>query len=1692
MKYYFLIIVLFVSIVASGQRSFVSVSPYPVNVYQPDGSKLTIYGVGDEFNHFSVTEDGFTVLKNKNGFYEFALLNKTGKLDYSGYRARNVVERNDAEKQFLQSIPKYLLEENISIDPKFSTTEDTPQKVFPSTGTRKVLLLLIKYPDLDSSYPQTEFDDFMNESNYNGTGSFRDYYLQASDGDLTLNVDVFGWYVSKEDYLYYGDDSGEDRARELVAEAVDSAEAAGVDFSIYDNDNDGEVDNLMVVHSGPGAEEGSQTEYIWSHSWNLFNLARTYDGVLIDDYVIQPETRTWGMVGIGVFCHEFGHALGLPDLYDTEPRPEDSEGLGNWCLMAGGAWMNDEKTPVMLSAWTREELGWINPTVISAEGDYSLSPTGSSTDCYKMLTPNSNEYFLLENRYKTGFDSYLPGSGLAIFHVNTSKLDNDDENNKLSDLEEADGLNDLDGTGNRGDAGDVFPGSTNNTSFNDFTNPNSQTYDIKLTGVDIKDIELDESIIRFSLGAGIEFGKDLTFNATSNAINIVSSTVDVDMQVKNEGTESAGAFNVAFYLSTDQTVTAADYLIGTKSVLSLSAGAAIDLNLLKDVLELDPAIPTGNYYVGYIIDFENDVVEIDEENNDFVFTSETMNHVALSNLSFNLSQNNFEINGFNVSVDLLAENLTSATSEPCKIGFFISTNYPVNTGDFFIGEINLESLAPDETAFKSFAANVIDEIPDLPEGNYYVGFIIDYEDVVEELDETDNDFTYLVEQVDNYFISNLTFNALQNNLEINGFDVSIDLQVENTGDLTTEECKVGYFISQIFPVTTNDFYIGETILESISPNSELNKSFSVNVIEEIPDLPEGNYYVGYVIDYNNVIEESDEVDNDFTFDSELLDNYFIANLSFNASENNLEIDEFDVSVDLQVKNSGDLYSGNFKIGFFISQQKTVTTADYFIGELDLESLDPSESKNKNFSKNIASVLSSLPEGNYYIGYIIDYNDIVNEEFENDNGFTFTSPYLSVASNLTFTPSQNNLEISTTEINLSLQVINNGEAKSGSNKVGYYLSEDEVISTSDFLFDFGYVNAINVGDFENESKSIDITSLEGKITRGYYYVGYIIDFQNALEELSETDNHHVFSDEVFKYRPPNITVFDEIICDGESVLFRNEVYNTQGVYEFVFEGQSECDSVIIFNLTVNPVSNTVLDETICLGDSFLVGETSYKTTGIYTHIFTNQFGCDSTVTLNLEVIEPIEITLNESVCFGDSFEVADNNYSEDGTFIHTLSNQFGCDSTIILNLKVNPHSDTLLTKTICQGDSIVVGNSVFKESGVYTEMLTNKFGCDSLVTIDLWVNPVQKTIISDVICEGDSVTIDQFVYRQTGNFVNVFSNQFGCDSIVALDLTVNPVHDTLLEVVLCEGDSIKVGNSVYNETGVFVENLSNKFACDSIVTLVLTVNPVHETLLEKIICYGDSVVVGNSVYKISGSFSDVLSNEFGCDSTVYLNLTVNPVNEVDVYENICEGTFYSIGGTQYENSGTYEHHFSNQFGCDSMVMLYLNVVPLPIVNLGDDFVMFSSETIILDAGIFNSYLWNTGETEQTISINSSNGLGSKTYSLTASDEFLCSGSDEIEITIYEDSDPSVDKEPLLKIFPNPSNGNVNLLIEQVSGKYNIYVFNENGGLVYQNEFTSSGNKFVKSLNLSLLRSGFYTIQLSSTNKNMVERLIISRY
>jgi M6 family metalloprotease-like protein len=382
-----------------------------------------------------------------------------------------------------------------------------------TVDTMRTLVLLVDFSDWPASGQGTygtarDFDSILfssrdTDSIVNVTGSMTDYYLETSYGHLLIEGDIVGWLRMPRTYAWYeGGDDGLTRGRFLAYDAAIAAEAAGVDFSRYDHDGDGRCDGLIVIHAGAGAEAGGYG--IWSHKWTV-SPSITLDGVVISAYTMNPEEdgSTGRLSSIGVFCHEFGHFLGLPDLYDIDGIPASSQGLGRWSLMASGNYNGNSRTPAHLDAWSKAALGFVTPIAVTENIYQAAFPEVEHNPVvYKLQNDRCgpNECFLLENRQLTGFDARLPAPGLLIYHVDLSApTENRDNLRYFVALEQADGRNDLAfGTGNRGDGGDPWHAGIGN-DFYSYSNPSSLTNDGLRTNIAVGEISMVDSVMYANL-----------------------------------------------------------------------------------------------------------------------------------------------------------------------------------------------------------------------------------------------------------------------------------------------------------------------------------------------------------------------------------------------------------------------------------------------------------------------------------------------------------------------------------------------------------------------------------------------------------------------------------------------------------------------------------------------------------------------------------------------------------------------------------------------------------------------------------------------------------------------------------------------------------------------------------------------------------------------------------------------------------------------------------------------------------------------------------------------------------------------------------------------------------------------------------------------------------------------------------------
>lgn len=517
MKRYFIAKIISIVILISGSVSF-SYSepayPFPIKVVQPDGSVITIQMHGDEYANWATCGNRL-VDKGKDGYYYFADFNATGGKILSNTRVSPNVMAMPATTTvtpptsvFMQA--KIKREKAARID----------QRAI-SQGNRKYLVILVQFSDksFQSTNANNDFTNQLNQDGYNansGTGSAWNYYYENSRGLFNPRFDVVGPVTVSRTAAYYGenDDYGNDaHPEEMVEEAVKLVNS-NVDFSQYDQDGDGRVDNVFIYYCGYAESQGGGSNTIWPHASGIGGNV-VLDGVRVSRYACSSEFRGSSgglMSGIGTFCHEFGHVIGLPDFYDTDYNDNGKgRGLGAYSLMSNGNYNNNGNTPPYFTCMERYLLDWMSfPSEMTTSGNYSLE-TVSRNQAYYTPTAKTGEFFLYEFREKSGWDTYLPASGLVIYHVDQS--DNDVHGNPAHYLWNYSNMINAYGDHQCMDLVEsvypessvtsgtmsTFPGSTGKRSFTYNTSPAAVGWSGISTGYDLTNITDNISNVSFTL-----------------------------------------------------------------------------------------------------------------------------------------------------------------------------------------------------------------------------------------------------------------------------------------------------------------------------------------------------------------------------------------------------------------------------------------------------------------------------------------------------------------------------------------------------------------------------------------------------------------------------------------------------------------------------------------------------------------------------------------------------------------------------------------------------------------------------------------------------------------------------------------------------------------------------------------------------------------------------------------------------------------------------------------------------------------------------------------------------------------------------------------------------------------------------------------------------------------------------------------
>ncbi len=587
------IFLIWLAVIMSSFESFgVPAAPGNFEFSQPDGSKFKASLHGDEFYHRMETTDGYSVSFNKGSeCYEYLNLDASGRFIGTGLKAgiddpakhgipRNLKEKASVIKEKLSArkalrakTPFRFPQSSQAVQSSQSAPADQTQKSI--SGAVTPLVILANFSDTSTTFTSAVINSLFNTPGYNlngADGSVKDYYNETSYNQLNVTATVSAWVTLPHTKAYYGanDAWGEDlRPQEMVLDAIKELEKTGFNFTPFDADHNGNLDfPLDVIHQGGGEEAGAGANTIWSHAWSLASPYTTADGVTIYDYHTEPEKNGSDLTTIGVICHEMGHAVcNLPDLYDTD---DSSEGIGSWCLMAAGSWNGiDGNRPAHMSAWAKLQCGWVTPQTLAAnQSGVSVLKGNSNQSIFKitngMLLPN--EYLLIENRQKNGFDDGLPAAGLLVWHVDDSIATNRNETHYKVALLQADGNKNLENADNRGDGGDPYPGTSNKRTISSATNPNTNSYTNGATSTVISSISDSASTMTFNL--------ELTPGGDSSQIATDVTSVSV-----SEGSTATFRVKLTSLPSTSKTVSVARF--SGDSNITVTSGSSLTFTTLN-------------------------------------------------------------------------------------------------------------------------------------------------------------------------------------------------------------------------------------------------------------------------------------------------------------------------------------------------------------------------------------------------------------------------------------------------------------------------------------------------------------------------------------------------------------------------------------------------------------------------------------------------------------------------------------------------------------------------------------------------------------------------------------------------------------------------------------------------------------------------------------------------------------------------------------------------------------------------------------------------------------------------------------------------------------------------------------------------------------------------------------------------------
>lgn len=477
-------------------------------VVQSDGTTLEVCLTGDERLHYLITRDGVPVVQTADGSYCYARVSGST-VSASTLLAHEAALRTDRETRYLtteQPALRMAGMRRVAAKSQPSRKLKVPTSSF--RGEKKAPVILACFSDKSFAAGETATTEFYNRmlneqgfSDHGAAGSVRDYFGDMSRGLFDLTFDLIGPVRVSKSATYYGGPSlymgGTDHVGEFITEVVTKADSLyNIDWTKYDWDGDGEVDQVYLIYAGYNEAEAYYThpDAVWAHEWAMsaagYNL--TLDGVKVDTYGCSSELKGssgTNICGIGTPCHEFSHCMGLPDLYDT--TSSGAYGMDAWSIMDYGCYNGDQNVPAGYTSFERWVSGWLEPTELKEGQQVSgMQPLAEKAEAYVIYNEaNQDEFYLLENRQLVSDDASLQGHGMLVLHVDYDETAwaentmNDVKSHQRCTVIAADNSYE-NGVGSyEYDAdGDPYPGTSGNTELTNTSTPKASLYNANTDG----------------------------------------------------------------------------------------------------------------------------------------------------------------------------------------------------------------------------------------------------------------------------------------------------------------------------------------------------------------------------------------------------------------------------------------------------------------------------------------------------------------------------------------------------------------------------------------------------------------------------------------------------------------------------------------------------------------------------------------------------------------------------------------------------------------------------------------------------------------------------------------------------------------------------------------------------------------------------------------------------------------------------------------------------------------------------------------------------------------------------------------------------------------------------------------------------------------------------------------------------------